>query len=172
MQPCPSSHYKCASPWILSFVVNTSKTPMPDTIKPGTILIKEGTPLPETMRYESEPCAPGWQLVKDLGACGFERKIREAGWTFFCVAGQRGASVFGIDEQKTFSRAVEQIVAKLEPAESNCLEIMRVATGTSKHFSGVCYVTVSAQSRQIQAGTPLFRAKELQVTSRVRSAAA
>jgi hypothetical protein len=145
---------------------------MPDTIKPGTILIKEGTPLPQTVRYESEACAPGWQLVKDLDGCGFEREFREAGWTFFRMAGQLGASVSGIDEQKTLSRAVEQIVAKLESAESNCLEIMRVATGTSKHFSGVCYVTVSAQSRQIQAGTPLFRAKELPVTNRVRSAAA
>jgi hypothetical protein len=101
-----------------------------------------------------------------------DRKIREAGWTLFCLAGQLGATVFGIDEQKTLSRAVEQVLAKLEPAESNCLEIMRVATGTSKHFLGVCYVTVSAQSRQIQAGTPLFRAEELPVTNRVRSAAA
>jgi hypothetical protein len=145
---------------------------MPDTIKPGTILIKEGTPLPETLRAESEPCAPGWQLVKDLDGFGFDRKFREAGWTFFRLAGQLGATVFGIDEQKTLSRAVEQVLAKLEPAESNCLEIMRVATGTSKHFLGVCYVTVSAQSRQIQAGTPLVRAKELPVANRVRSATA
>jgi hypothetical protein len=145
---------------------------MPDTIKPGTILIKEGTPLPETLRVESERCAPGWQLVKDLDGFGFDRKFREAGWTFFRLAGQLGATVFGIDEQKTLSRAVEQVLAKLEPAESNCLEIMRVATGTSKHFPGVCYVTVSAQSRQIQAGTPLFRAKDLPVENRVRSAVA
>jgi hypothetical protein len=145
---------------------------MPDTIKPGTILIKEGTPLPETLQFESEPCAPGWQLVKDLDGCGFDREFREAGWTFFRLAGQLGATVFGIDEQKTLSRAVEQVLAKLEPAESNCLEIMRVAMGTSRHFLGVCYVTVSAQSRQIQAGTPLFRAKELPVANRVRSAAA
>src|ERR1700674_4319760 len=124
MQPCPSSHCKGASVRILSFVVNASKTLMPDTIKPGTILIKEGTRLPETLRFESEPCVPGWQLVRDLDGCGFDRKFREAGWTFFRLAGQLGATVFGIDEQKTFSRAVEQVLAKLEPAESNCLEIM------------------------------------------------
>jgi hypothetical protein len=28
---------------------------MPDTIKTGTILIKEGTLLPEILRFESEP---------------------------------------------------------------------------------------------------------------------
>lgn len=156
----------------LSFVVDASKTLMPDTIKPGTILIKEGTRLPETLRFESEPCVPGWQLVKGLDGCGFDRKIVEAGWTFFRRAGQLGATVFGIDEQKTFSRALEQILAKLKPAETNYVEIMRVATGMSKHFLGVCYVTVSAQARQIQASAPLFRAKNNPVGDRARSAAA
>src|SRR6516165_71539 len=39
-------------------VTQVWKTQMPDTIKPGTILIKEGALLPETMRFESEPCLP------------------------------------------------------------------------------------------------------------------
>jgi len=144
---------------------------MPDTIKPGTFLIKEGTLLPETVRFESESCVPGWRLVKDLDACGLDRKIRDAGWTFFCRAGQLGATAHGIDEQKTLSRAVGQILAKLESAEFNCLEIMRVASETSKRFLGVRYVTVSAQSRHIQASAPLFRAKDLPVRDRARSAA-
>src|SRR5882672_513129 len=139
---------------------------MTDTIKPGTILIKEGTRLPEAVRFESEPCVPGWRLVKDLDGCGLDRKIRDAGWTFFCLAGQRGATVFGIDEQKALSRAVEQILASPESTEFNSLEIMRVASETSKRFLGVRYVTVSAQSRHIQASAPLFRAKDLPVRDR------
>ena len=145
---------------------------MPDTIKPGTVLIKEGTLLPEAVRFESEPCVPGWRLVKDLDGCGLDRKIRDAGWTFFCLAGQLGATVFGIDEQKTLSRAVGQILANLESAEFNCLEIMRVTSEDSKRFLGVRYVTVSAQSRHIQESAPLFRAKDLPVRDRARSAAA
>ena len=43
----------------------------------------------------------------DLDGCGLDRKS-EAGWTFFCLAGQPGATGFGIDEQKTLCRAVEQ----------------------------------------------------------------
>jgi len=145
---------------------------MPDTIKPGTILIKEGTLLPEAVRFESEPCVPGWRLVKDLDGCGLDRKIRDAGWTFFCLAGQLGATVFGIDEQKTLSRAVGQILANLESAEFNSLEIMRVTSEASKRFLGVRYVTVSAQSRHIQESAFLFGAKELPVRDRARSAAA
>ena len=144
---------------------------MPDTIKPGAILIKEGARLPETMRFESESCLPGWRLVKDLDGCGLDRKIREAGWTFFRVAGQLGATVFGLDEQKTARRALEQILANLESAESNSLEIMRVASEASTRFLGVRYVTVSAQSRHIQESAPLFRAKDLPARDRARSAA-
>ncbi len=145
---------------------------MTDTIKPGTILIKEGTLLPEAVRFESEPCVPGWRLVKDLDGCGLDRKIRDAGWTFFCLAGQLGATVFGIDEQKALSRAVGQILANLESAEFNSLEIMRVTSEASKRFLGVRYVTVSAQSRHIQESAFLFGAKDLPVRDRARSAAA
>ncbi len=145
---------------------------MPDTIKTGTILIKEGALLPEVLRFESEPCAPGWRLIKNLDGYGLGRKIHEAGWTFSSRAGEIGATVFGFDEQKTLRRAVEQILAKLESAEFNSLEIMRVASEASERFLGVRYVTVSAQSRDIQESAPLFRAKDLPVRDRTRSAAA
>jgi hypothetical protein len=134
---------------------------MPYTIKPGTVLIKEGTLLPETLRFESEPYASGWRSVMDLDGCGLDRKIREAGWTFFYLAGQHGATVFGIDEQKTLSRAVEQILANLGSAGFNCLEIMRVTLEASKRFQGVHYVTISAQSRHIQESASQSRAKDL-----------
>src|SRR2546421_413086 len=61
---------------------------MSDTIKAGTILIKEGTLLPEAVRFESECTVPGWRLVKDLDRCGLDREIREAGWNFFWLAGE------------------------------------------------------------------------------------
>jgi hypothetical protein len=143
---------------------------MPDTIKTGTILIREGTLLSEVLRFESEPCAPGWRLVKNLDRYRFGRKIHEAGWTFSSRAGQIGATVFGLDEQKTLRKAVEQILAERESAEFNSLEIMRVAWETSKRFLGVCYVTVSA--RDIQESASLSRAKDLPVKDRARLAAA
>jgi hypothetical protein len=144
---------------------------MPDTIKKGTILIKEGTLLPENLRFESEPCVQGWRLVKDLDRCGLDRKIREVGWTFFSAADGIGATVFGIDEQKTLSRAIEQILANLESAEFNCLEIMRATSEASKRFVGVHYMTVSAVSRHIQERAPFSRAKDLPMRDCAQSAA-
>ncbi len=145
---------------------------MPDTIKTGTILIKESTLLPAVLQFESEPFASGWRLVKNPDGYGLGRIIHEAGWTFSWQPGEIGATVFGLDEQKTLRRAVDQILANLESAEFNSLEIMRVASEASKRFLGVRYVTVSARSRHIQESAPLFRAKHPPVRDRARSAAA
>jgi|SRR5580692_3236007 hypothetical protein len=145
---------------------------MPIAIKPGTILIKEGTLLPEVLRFESDPCTPGWRLVKNLDGYEMGRKIHEAGWSFSWRPGELGATVFGLDEQKTLRRAVEQILANRESAEFNSLEIMRVVSEASKRFPGVLSVTVSVQSRDIQESAPLFRAKDHPMREHARSAAA
>ena len=53
---------------------------MPETIKAGTILIKEGALLPEALRLESESCVPGWRLIKDLdGTDWIERSTKPDG---------------------------------------------------------------------------------------------
>jgi len=131
---------------------------MAETIKTGTILIKDGTFLPDALRFESEPCATGWRLVKDLDGYGLGRKINEAGWTFFCLAGEIKATIFGFDGQKAVRRAVKRILARLNSGKFNSLEITRVA---SKRFLGVPYVSVSACSRHIQESLFLFCDKDL-----------
>ncbi len=107
-----------------------------------------------------------------MGTDWVEKSMKRDGMDLLLAAGEIGATVFGLDEQKTLRRAVEQILANPESAEFNSLEIMRVASEASKRFLGVRYVTVSAQSRDIQESEPLFPAKDLPVRDRARSAAA
>jgi hypothetical protein len=142
---------------------------MAETINTGTILIKDGTFLPDALRFETEPCATGWRLVKNLDAYGLGRKISEAGWTFFWLAGEIGATVFGFDGQKTVRRAVKRILANLKSGEFNSLEITRIA---SKRFLGVSYASVSAHSRHIQGNAFLLRAKDHQEWERAKLKAA
>ena len=104
---------------------------MPDTITAGKILMREGTELPGAVRLESEPYAAGWRLVKNLDGYGLGRKIHEAGWTFFCQAGDIKAITVGIDEQEKILRAVKRILAKVESEEFNSLEITRVVNNVS-----------------------------------------
>jgi hypothetical protein len=132
---------------------------MHQTIKAGTILIRDGASLPEALRFESEACVPGWRSVKDMDGYGLDRKIHEAGWTFFCMAGEIKTIVFGFEGHKRVRRAVKRILASLKMERFNSLEITRVA---SKHFLGVPYVSISTRSRHIQESMFLFRAKDLQ----------
>jgi len=139
---------------------------MPDAITAGKIFMREGTELPGAVRLESEPYE--WRLVKNLDGYGLGREIHEAGWTFFCQAGDIKAITFGIDEQMV-RRAIKRILAKVEPGKFNCLEITRVAT---QRFLGVPYASVSARSRHIQEAVFLFETKELPSRDRALLAAA
>jgi hypothetical protein len=131
---------------------------MPEAIKAGTILIKDGAFLPDPPLFESEPCATGWRLVKGLDGDGLHRRINEAGWTFFCLANETKATIFGFDGQRAVRRGVKRILANLKSEKFNSLEITRLA---SKHFLGVPYVSVSACSRHIQESLFLFCDKDL-----------
>lgn len=142
---------------------------MADKIKKGTILIEEGTPLPESLRFESEPYSNGWRLVKDLNGYELDQKTTKAGWNFFYMAVEIKATVFGFDEEKALRRAVERILTNLKSEKFNCLEITQVA---AKSFLGLPYVTVSAHPRHIQESVVLFRAQRLPEWDQAKLAAA
>lgn len=129
---------------------------MADKIKAGAILIEDGALLPESLWFESEQCSNGWRRVKNLDGYGLDRKIREAGWTFFFLAGEIKASVFGFDLEKTTQRAIKRLLANLKSDKLNCLEITQVV---GKRFVGLPYVSVSAHPRHIQESMFLSRAE-------------
>jgi hypothetical protein len=138
---------------------------MAETINTGSILFKDETLLPDALRFDSEPCATGWRLVKDLDGYELNRRIHDAGWRFFCIAGEIKSSVFGFEGPKTVRRAVKRMLARLRPDKFNSLQITRVA---SKRFLGVPYVRVSACSRHIQESLFLLGDKNFDGWDRAR----
>ncbi len=132
---------------------------MPETIKTGTVLIKDGAPLPDVLQFESEPCATGWRLVKDLDGYELDRKIHDARWTFFYLAGEIHTSIFGFDVQKTVRRAVKRILANRRPEKFNSLQITQIV---SKRFLGVPCIQVYAHPRHVQKSMFLFRDEDVQ----------
>jgi hypothetical protein len=142
---------------------------MAEKITTGTILIKESTLLPECLQLESEPYLKGWRLVKNLDSSGMDRKLCEAGWTFFFMADDVKATAVGSDSEKTTRRAVKNVIAGMKSDKLNCLEIAQVA---AKRFLGLPYVTVSAHLRHIQESMFLFHTKRLAEWDQAKSAAA
>jgi hypothetical protein len=128
---------------------------MEDEIKIGSVLVKEGARLPEFVQIESEPCLPGWRLVKGLGGYALNRNLPEAGWTCF-QAGETAATVFGIDAQQMAHRAVEAILRNPRVERFNCVEIARLTSVGSERFPGVCFLTVAVYRRYIEENLVLF----------------
>ncbi|MFY9732891.1 MAG: hypothetical protein WAK24_19955 [Candidatus Acidiferrales bacterium] len=135
---------------------------MVETIKAGTVLIKDGALLPEALQFESESYVPAWRLVKGLDRQALDREIHKAGWTFFFLANEIRATVFGIDGEKMARRAVERILGDPRLGQFNALEITRITSLDSERFPVVHYVTVSAHSRHIQESLILLPAMDPQ----------
>lgn len=131
---------------------------MADAIKVGTILIGEHTLMPECLQFDSEPYSDGWRAVKNLDGYGLDRKLRDAGWTFFFMADEIRASVFGFDRQKALCSAVNRLLANPKAERFNSLQITRVV---ARRFLGLPYLTVSAHLRHIQQSMVLFHSKQL-----------
>jgi len=143
-----------------------SEKVMADQIKIGTIFIEEGTPLPDSLKFESEPYSNGWRSVKNLNGYGLDRKIREVGWTLFNLA-QIKASVFGFDREKAARKALNRVLANVKSDNFNSLEISQVA---AKRFLGLSYVTVSAHARHLQESMFLLHDKRLAKRNQARLA--
>ena len=132
------------------------KKTMAQTIEVGTLFIKDGTHLPETLPVESEPYLKGWSRVKSLSCSALDRKLSEVGWAFFYMSGEVNVMAFGSNSEKTIRRAVGKVIASMRSGRFNCLEISRVE---AKSFLGLPYVTVAGHPRHVQESIYLFQAK-------------
>jgi hypothetical protein len=128
---------------------------MREVIEAGSILIERGTPMPNSWLPQGGPGSNGWISVGEADRPGLEASIRQAGWTFFYLAGEIRATVFGLHEREALRKAVKRLTTNVKAQRLNCLEITRVGTSS---FLGVPYATVAGHARHIQHGLVLSRA--------------
>src|SRR5258707_5891985 len=114
----------------------------------GTVLIKEGTPLPTLRSMESEQFSPGWRIVKNLDRQALTREIEGANWSFFYLAGEIRTIVFGRGGLGTLRRAVKRIAAKQE-GENFKLNSLEITKNSSKWVLGNSLTRVYAHSPAI-----------------------
>jgi hypothetical protein len=120
---------------------------MHPTITDGTILIQEGTLIPECLAFQGEARSSGWISVRNLDRPQLETEIHKAGWVVFSVMGEIRKAVVGLDKQKAFLTAFQQVIESPQLQDCNCLEIAEV---TMASFLRVYCVTVTAHSRHLQ----------------------
>jgi len=71
------------------------ETRLSGTIKAGTIMMKAGTIIPQSLRVETEPYSHGWEIIKNSDAYALDRDIRRADWNFFFLAASFLATALG-----------------------------------------------------------------------------
>ena len=120
---------------------------MSGAIKAGTVMMKAGAIIPQSLRVETELYSRGWEIIKNAGADAVDRDVRRADWNLFFLAASIHATALGYWGERTVRRAMERVLAKAEPSKFNCLEITEAST---RQFLGFPYVHVSAHSRHIQ----------------------
>ena len=93
---------------------------MADAIAAGSILIEEGAYPPDSSLPRSVSDSNGWAALNGARSA-FEKEIRETGWTFFFMAGEIDATVFGFDRQKTLRAALKPVsYTHLASGQSHC----------------------------------------------------
>jgi len=125
--------------------------------KSGTMLIKQGTPLPPGLVIATETFSPGWNVVKNLDRSGLTREIEKARWNFFFLAGPIKVTVIGRDRPAALRRAVKRGLARREGQNLNSLEITKIV---SRRILFIPFLSITAHSRHIQEGMSLIPARD------------
>jgi hypothetical protein len=121
---------------------------MTDTIAAGSIFIEEGGDLPNSRLLQREPHSSGWSEVTNVRS-SLGKEIPDAGWTFFFMAGEIKATVFGFDRKKALGTALGRLIANVKGQRCNCIELTQV---TDHSFLKVPYVSITAHPRHLQKG--------------------
>jgi hypothetical protein len=123
------------------------KFQMNTLLKVGTVFVQEGAVLPSEVPLETESFSRSWKAVSNLDGFAMGRKIEDAKWRFFYLAGQRSATAMGNEGQPAISKAVVRIMGRLPRETYNSLEVTQIV---SKRFLGIPYVQVFAHARHVQ----------------------
>jgi hypothetical protein len=137
---------------------------MTDKIHVGSMLLEEGTPLPESLVVGTEPFANGWSCLPSSSA-PLGQALESAGWTFFCRAGPIHTTGFGFDEQSRTDRAVAHAIEAVKREQGNCLEITQMR---QRSFLGLRYTSLVAHARHIQRSRSVQDESDLPARMRSR----
>ncbi len=138
---------------------------MTGAITTGSLFIDDRAWLPSATLLQREPHSSGWAKVKNARST-FEKELPEAGWTFFFMAGEIRATVFGFDREKSLGKALSRLIVDVKGRNCNCIEITQLE-GNS--FLRVPYVTVSAHARHLQKGQTFVGQRQFSVEVELES---
>jgi hypothetical protein len=119
---------------------------MRQPIHVGTLLIADGSEMPQLALVHTEPYSIGWSAMTDTSAERLSKDVERSGWTFFYMSEGVHATGWGLNEERV-RRAMAQVIDAGERQKCNCLEVTRME---DRSFLGFPYTNISVRARHIQ----------------------
>src|SRR3954452_1734500 len=120
---------------------------MKETMEAGTILVEEGTPMPDSLLVSMKSYGAGWSSIENFTRGQLGAGLEAAQWTFFYMAGEIKGTAFGFNEPSRMRRAARKVIQAVKLQHCNCLEMTQVLR---KSFWGIPSMKIVAHARQIQ----------------------
>src|SRR5947209_14111438 len=93
---------------------------MKETMERGTILVEDGTLMPDSLLVATKPYAAGWSCVENFTRGQLGAGLEAAQWTFFYMAGEIRVTAFGFEEPSRTRRAALQVIQAVKLQHCNC----------------------------------------------------
>ena len=120
---------------------------MSSPLKVGTVLLRDGTFIPDSVRPLKETLSPGWQAITNLSGDDLDGQIRNQNWNFMFIAGAIRATSWGSWSDVAVRCAAIRVLRKTKLAKFNGFEITAIR---KRKFLSFHYVTVTGHSRHVQ----------------------
>jgi hypothetical protein len=122
------------------------------SLKPGTMMMREGTSLPKTVAVSSVPYCDHWRKINGLTSATLDRALRGVGWNLFFMAGELRTFVPGNGQEESVQRGIARLAARAHASNFNGLQL----TGIVRKWSfGIPFVVFTANAFHIQEGSEL-----------------
>ena len=95
---------------------NEEEDAMSKSLRVGALFMQAGTFVPRSLGVETEACSLGWKWITNSDGDSFDRKVRNAGWSFFFLAAKIQVIVWGHWTDKLVGKAIRRVLARARPA--------------------------------------------------------
>jgi DDE domain len=140
---------RIAGKWTYLYRAVDREKKMTESIRVGTMLLRDGTKIPKGLAVTTERYSAGWSFITRSTSAQLNTEVESVGWTLFYMAGEIHTRSFGFDDLSRTDRAVAKLISAVRRDSCNCLEITALKRGS---FLGLPYTSLIAHSRHIQRG--------------------
>ena len=114
--------------------------------------MQANTPIPDSVYVQRETFCSNWHAITNLNGDDLDRQLRNDGWNFIFVAGERRGTSWGSWSGTAVRCAAIRVLKKTQATRLNAFEITGIH---ARRFLGMPYVIVTGHSRHVQKSTVL-----------------